>query len=76
MKFKTKFLVFDVNNGPKVVVDNLNTEGEAGWELASIIAVGGGEHLVAFLKKSFEDKIVDPEADKQSAITKLWGSDT
>tara|TARA_R100000152_G_C6779275_1_gene210758 strand:- start:1468 stop:1701 length:234 start_codon:yes stop_codon:yes gene_type:complete len=73
MKHKTKFLVFDVNNGPKTVVDSLNVEGEAGWQLASIIAVGDGNHLVAFLTKSWEDKIVNPEEDQKKNISKLWG---
>tara|TARA_R100000781_G_scaffold114223_2_gene84507 strand:- start:14 stop:244 length:231 start_codon:yes stop_codon:yes gene_type:complete len=73
MKHKTKFLVFDVNNGPKTVVDSLNVEGEAGWQLASIIAVGDGNHLVAFLTKSWEDSIINPEEDKKKSISKLWG---
>ena len=76
MKYKTKFVVFDVNNGPKTVVDNLNVEGEAGWQLASIIAVGEGNHLVAFLTKSWEEHPADPETDKKKSISKLWGTDS
>tara|TARA_R100000231_G_scaffold84594_1_gene64352 strand:+ start:309 stop:533 length:225 start_codon:yes stop_codon:yes gene_type:complete len=73
MKYKTKYMVFDINNGPKTVIDTLNVEGEAGWQLSSIIPIGDGTTLCAFLTKSWEDSVADPEEDKKNAITQLWG---
>ncbi len=75
MKWENKYLVFDVTNGPKVVIDNLNTNGEEGWELSAIIAVGDGQQLVAFLKRQVDIQMPDPEKSKKESIAKLWGGD-
>ena len=75
MKWENKYLVFDVTNGPKVVIDYLNTNGEEGWELSAIIAVGDGQQLVAFLKRQVDIQMPDPEKSKKESIAKLWGGD-
>ena len=75
MKWENKYVVFDVTNGPKVVVETLDTYGNDGWELTSIIAVGGGERLVAFMKRIFDIVMPDPEGDKKSKIDALWKGD-
>lgn len=75
MKYEHKYIVFDVKNGPKVVEENLNTNGNEGWQLATIIAVGNGEHLVAFLKREIDIKMPDPEKSKKESISKLWGGE-
>jgi len=75
MKWENKYVVFDVTNGPKVVVETLDTYGNDGWELTSIIAVGGGERLVAFMKRRFDIVMPDPEGDKKSKIDALWKGD-
>ena len=67
------YIIFDVKKGPKVMKESLNTHGEDGWQLCSIINVGG-DHLIAFLKK-FERPAEkpDPKANEQANIAKLWG---
>ena len=75
MKWENKYLEFDVSNGPKVVVETLDTYGNDGWELTSIIAVGSGERLVAFLKRRFDVIMPDPEVEKKSQIAELWKGD-
>ena len=72
MTYENKYVVFDVNKGPKVIVDSLNTFGEDGWELASLITVAG-EKIVAFLKRGplGEPEPVDENAEK---LAKLWGN--
>jgi hypothetical protein len=50
MKYETQYLVFDVSKGPKTIVENLDTYGQDGWELKSMINVAG-EKLVAFLQR-------------------------
>ena len=67
--------MFDVSNGPKVVVETLDTYGNDGWELTSIIAVGSGERLVAFLKRRFDEVALDPEEGKKAKLASLWGGD-
>jgi hypothetical protein len=67
--------VFDVSNGPKVVVETLDTYGNDGWEISSIIAVGSGERLVAFLKRRFDIVMPEPEDEKKSKIAELWKGD-
>ena len=75
MKWENKYIVFDVTNGPKVVVETLDTYGNDGWELTSIIAVGGGERLVAFLKRRFDIVMPDPKGEEKSKIAELWKCD-
>jgi len=69
MKYETEFLVFDVSKGPKIIVENLNSYGQDGWELKSMINVAG-EKLVAFLQRQTD---VETPKDKQTERLKnLW----
>ena len=69
MKYETQYLVFDVSKGPKTIVENLNTYGDEGWELKSMINVAG-EKLVAFLQRQTDVK--EPVNDKQEKLARLW----
>ena len=71
MKYETEFLVFDVSKGPKTIVENLNTYGEQGWELKTMINVAG-EKLVAFLQRQTD---VEPKNSKEEKLKALWSSD-
>ena len=64
------YLVFDVNNGPKVIIENLNSYGEEGWELTSMINVAG-ENIVAFLKRR-TDLDEEPVDKKKEKVKQLW----
>ena len=73
MKWENKYIVFDAIDGPKVIQESLDTFGDEGWELATMITVAG-EKIVAFLKRRHcivEEK-VDDKAEK---LAKLWGND-
>tara|TARA_R110001592_G_scaffold362464_2_gene676315 strand:- start:67 stop:300 length:234 start_codon:yes stop_codon:yes gene_type:complete len=71
MKFETEFLVFDVSKGPKIIVENLNTYGEQGWELKSMINVAG-EKLVAFLQRQTD--VEEPKDKSQEKLKSLWSA--
>lgn len=71
MKFETEFLVFDVSKGPKIIVENLNTYGEEGWELKSMINVAG-EKLVAFLQRQTD--VEEPKDKTQEKLKSLWSA--
>ncbi len=71
MKYETKFLIFEVSNGPTIIVENLNTYGEQGWELKTMINVAG-EKLVAFLQRQTD---VEPKNSKEEKLKALWSSD-
>ena len=43
-----QYLVFDVAEGPKVIIESLNTYGKEGWELATMIN-DGADKLVAVI---------------------------
>jgi hypothetical protein len=48
MKYETQYLVFDVSKGPKTIVENLDTYGQDGWELKSMINVAFVRTLQVF----------------------------
>jgi len=73
MKYETTYLVFAVNNGPKSIVESLNSHGNDGWELKSMINVGG-ENLVAFLQRQTD--VEKPKDKQQEKLKKLWSSDS
>lgn len=75
MIWENKYLVFNVTDGPKIMMETLDTWGKDGWEIATIIAIAGGEQLVAFLKKEVNLEAPDPEEGKKEKLKKLWGSD-
>ena len=70
--WENKYVVFDVQDGPKTMIDTLNTEGNEGWEVASIVSVAGNK-LCAFLKRG--EYTVEPtaEEEKKEEIMSLWG---
>ena len=58
-----EYLVFDVAEGPKVIIESLNTYGKE------------GDKLVAFIVRSHTTDSPDPEKSKTEKISKLWSSD-
>ena len=65
------YVIFDVKKGPKVMKETLNTHGEEGWQLCSIINVGG-EKLCAFLKRCEEIESEDKSAEAKSELLNIW----
>ena len=50
-EFEYKNVVFDVTNGPKVMIDNLNTNGKEGWQIGTSIVIGDGLQIVVVLQR-------------------------
>ena len=73
MKYETTYLVFAVSNGPKSIVESLNSHGNDGWELKSMINVAG-ENLVAFLQR--QTHVEKPKDKQQEKLKQLWSSDS
>jgi hypothetical protein len=72
--YEHQYLVFNVSDGPKVINDSLNTYGAEGWQLTTMITVGGGEHLVAWIVKGANIEAPDPVKTKENKIAALWSS--
>tara|TARA_R100001509_G_C4687985_1_gene155846 strand:+ start:110 stop:364 length:255 start_codon:yes stop_codon:yes gene_type:complete len=72
--YEHDYVVYKTSDGPKVINESLNTYGKDGWGLVGMITVGGGEHLVAWLRKTTYKDVPDPKKAEQSKIAKLWGA--
>jgi len=70
--WENKYVVFDVNDGPKTMIDALNLEGNEGWEVASIVSVAGNK-LCAFLKRGNYTVEPTPDEEKKEEVLALWG---
>ena len=70
--WENKYVVFDVQDGRKTMIDALNLEGQDGWEVASIVSVAGNK-LCAFLKKGNYIDEPTPEEEKRDEVLKFWG---
>ena len=72
-KYEYKFLVFSILNGPKNMIDNLNAEGEDGWEAYDNLTIGE-DRIVTFLKREKSPtKVIEPKAEREKTLTSLWG---
>jgi hypothetical protein len=71
IRWEHTFVIFDVNKGPKVMKESLNTYGEDGWELSAIINVGG-EKLCAFLKRCEETERPDKTQEEHQELMSIW----
>tara|TARA_R100001244_G_C5153404_1_gene130028 strand:- start:782 stop:1027 length:246 start_codon:yes stop_codon:yes gene_type:complete len=69
--YEHTYVIFDVRKGPKVMKETLNTFGEDGWQLCSIINVGG-EKLCAFLKRGEAAEIEDKSAEEKTELMNIW----
>ena len=72
--YEHQYLVFSVGDGPRVINEALNASGREGWQLSTMITVGNGEHIVAWMTKSNTIHAPDPAKSKESEISALWGS--
>ena len=72
-KYEYKFLVFSILNGPKNMIENLNAEGEDGWEAYDNLTIGENR-IITFLKRETSPpKIIEPEVEREKTLTRLWG---
>tara|TARA_R100001440_G_scaffold22583_1_gene36837 strand:+ start:28077 stop:28295 length:219 start_codon:yes stop_codon:yes gene_type:complete len=72
MKWENTNIIFDVSKGPKVIIETLNTYGEDGWEMCSMLNVAGTK-IVAFLKRRIDvEETTNKEEEK---LSKLWSGE-
>ena len=64
--------MFSVSDGPKVINESLNTYGSDGWYLSTMITVGGGEHLVAWMVKPNLIVAPNPAEAQAKKLANLW----
>ena len=75
-KYEYKFLVFSILNGPKNMIDNLNAEGDEGWEAYDNLTIGE-ERVVTFLRRQkAPPKVIEPKAGRERTLKSLWGGST
>ena len=75
-KYEYKFLVFSILNGPKNMIDNLNAEGDDGWEAYDNLTIGE-ERVVTFLRRQkAPPKVIEPKAERERTLKSLWGGST
>tara|TARA_R110002020_G_scaffold156639_1_gene338890 strand:+ start:80 stop:337 length:258 start_codon:yes stop_codon:yes gene_type:complete len=72
--YVNQFLVFDIREGPKTIIEQLNAHGQEGWKLTTMLNVGDSQ-LVAFLTKGDIKNAPDPKASEAQKIANLWTSE-
>tara|TARA_R100000008_G_C3430101_1_gene89211 strand:+ start:109 stop:345 length:237 start_codon:yes stop_codon:yes gene_type:complete len=65
------YVIFEIKKGPKVMKESLNTYGEEGWELCSVINVGG-EKMCAFLKRCERVEDEDKSTQERNELLSIW----
>ena len=70
--YEHQYLVFNVNDGPKVINESLNTYGAEGWALSTMITINSGEYIVAWIVKGAAIEAPNPTTTKDSKIAELW----
>ncbi|QDP59634.1 MAG: hypothetical protein GOVbin1753_67 [Prokaryotic dsDNA virus sp.] len=71
-KYEYKFLVFNIINGPKNMIDNLNAEGDEGWEAYDNLSIGA-DKIVTFLRRKKIVKVIEPKEERERTLSSLWG---
>ena len=71
---ENQFLVFDIREGPKTIIEQLNAHGQEGWQLQTMLNVGDTQ-IVAFLSRDNTKNAPNPKASEAQKIANLWTSD-
>jgi len=75
-KFEYKFLVFNIMNGPKNMIDNLGAEGEEGWCAYDSLVIDGDRVATFLRRQKSPPKVIEPAVEKEKTLRSLWkGSD-
>lgn len=72
MKWENTKVIFDVSKGPNVIIETLNSHGQDGWELCSMLNVAGTK-IVAFLKRRIDTE--EPANKEEEKLSKLWAGE-
>ena len=70
--YETDYIIFDVNKGPKQIIEQLNARGEQGWYPSSTVNVAGTNLVFFLVKPTFI--MPDIKGDTEKQLNKLWGN--
>jgi len=71
-----KYMVFKIEDGPKMITEQLDAYGKEGWLMTNMVTINGGEHLVAWLAKETQVESPDPHKSKKNKVNALWTEDS
>lgn len=74
-QYENMYLVFQVAEGPKIIIESLNTYGQEGWEVQTMITVAG-DKLVAFMTRESVIEDPDPKKSAEKKLDTIWSADT
>tara|TARA_R110000823_G_scaffold224832_3_gene352718 strand:+ start:494 stop:727 length:234 start_codon:yes stop_codon:yes gene_type:complete len=70
--FENDYIVFDVNDGPKKIIETLNSKGLEGWTPVTSINVGGMNIVFFLTRPSIE--VPESSSESEKKLNKLWGT--
>ena len=71
--YEHTFQMYNVKDGPKVMIEALNTLGQQGWALSTVMNIGT-DRLIAFLVRDTTKEEPNPQKADQDKITALWSA--
>ena len=71
--YEHTFQMYNVKDGPKVMIESLNTLGSQGWALSTVMNIGT-DRLIAFLVRDTTKESPNPQKADQDKITALWSA--
>ena len=54
------------------MIDNLNAEGDEGWEAYDNLSIGA-DKIVTFLRRKKIVKVIEPKEERERTLSSLWG---
>tara|TARA_R100000008_G_scaffold31259_2_gene17451 strand:+ start:5221 stop:5457 length:237 start_codon:yes stop_codon:yes gene_type:complete len=70
--YENDFIVFDINQGPKAIIESLNAKGDEGWFPTTSVNVAGTNIVFFMVKPTYEMPKI--ESDESKHLNKLWGN--
>tara|TARA_Y100001937_G_C7081796_1_gene313363 strand:+ start:620 stop:856 length:237 start_codon:yes stop_codon:yes gene_type:complete len=70
--YEHKYMVFQIEEGPKAITESLNAYGQEGWALTNMVIINDGANVVAWLVKETTIEAPDPKKTKDSKTMALW----
>jgi hypothetical protein len=68
--YENDFLVFDINKGPKSVIEALDEKGKEGWFPTTSINVAGTQLVFFLVKPTYT--LPDMVNDETKHLNKIW----
>jgi len=71
--YEHTFQMYQVKDGPKVMIESLNTLGQEGWSLATVMNIGT-DRLIAFLVRDTTKESPNPKKADLDKTVALWSA--